>query len=55
VLGERDQAIALLKNSRVPVLDFASQYPDLAELRADSRFKELADSRRSQQEKVNGK
>jgi serine/threonine-protein kinase len=55
VLGERDQAIALLKNSRGPVFNFASQYPDLAELRADSRFKELADSRGSHQEKVNGK
>jgi Flp pilus assembly protein TadD len=55
VLGEREQAITLLKNSRDAVFDFANQYPDLADLRTDSRFKELTNSRRSNQEKFNGK
>ena len=55
VLGERDRAIAQLQNPRDPVFNFANQYPDLADLRTDPRFKELTNSRRSHQEKGNGK
>src|SRR6185312_1524322 len=39
VLNEHEQAITVLKDSQDPVIDFVRQYPDLAELRKDSRFK----------------
>src|SRR6185312_771800 len=55
VLNEHEQAITVLKDSQDPVIDFVRQYPDLAELRKDSRFKELENSRRSQLEKSNAK
>jgi tetratricopeptide (TPR) repeat protein len=40
-LNNRDNAIAVLKTSPVAVLEDAGRFPDLADLRRDSRFQDL--------------
>jgi tetratricopeptide (TPR) repeat protein len=49
-LGQREQALALLRSSSDQVLAQAVRRVDLADLHQDSRFKQLVDSRRIQKE-----
>jgi tetratricopeptide (TPR) repeat protein len=43
-LGERNQTIEVLRNAPASMLDRLSRFPELADLRADSRFQQLLTS-----------
>jgi Flp pilus assembly protein TadD len=48
-LGQREEALAVLRNSSNDVLVDAARWPDLADLHHDSRFQQLLASRKTKE------